>query len=125
MARPSAAAAAPGAPTGTSEPAPGLRAGAGGYSARGNEPGWQVAIRDGKIDYRAQSGATAIRVDRPTPRPIPNGHRYETARLSLDVAYTRCNDDKSGLGYEHEVIVTADGAAQRGCGGARRADWDI
>jgi hypothetical protein len=31
----------------------------------------------------------------------------------------------SGHGYEHEVMVIADGTPVRGCGGARRTDWDV
>lgn len=42
----------------------------------------------------------------------------------MDVTYARCNDAMSGRGYEHQVTVTADGRTMRGCGGARRSDWD-
>jgi hypothetical protein len=31
----------------------------------------------------------------------------------------------SGKGYEHRVIVTADGQSFSGCGGARRPQWDM
>jgi uncharacterized membrane protein len=37
----------------------------------------------------------------------------------------RCNDDMSGRGYEHQVLLTVDGQTLRGCGGERRRDWDI
>ena len=95
------------------------------YEARGNEPGWHLAIRDGRIDYVGDYGEKKISVARPDPRPSFNGRRYETARLTLDITYTRCNDDMSGHGYEHQVLVTADGRTFRGCGGARRTDWDV
>jgi uncharacterized membrane protein len=95
------------------------------YEARGNEPGWQVLIANGRIDYRGNYGEKRIEVPRPDPRPSFNGRRYETKRLTVDVTYTRCNDDMSGHGYEHQVLVTADGETYRGCGGARRTDWDI
>jgi uncharacterized membrane protein len=95
------------------------------YEARGNEPGWRVLIANGRIDYTGNYGDKKISVARPDPRPSFNGRRYETDRLTVDVTYSRCNDDMSGQGFEHQVIVTADGETYRGCGGARRTDWDI
>jgi uncharacterized membrane protein len=95
------------------------------YEARGNEPGWTVLIHDGRIAYTGNYGDKKIEVARPDPRPSFNGRRYETKRLIVDVTYTRCNDDMSGRGFEHQVTVTADGTAYRGCGGARRSDWDL
>ena len=95
------------------------------YEARGNEPGWRVLIANGRIDYTGNYGDKKISVARPDPRPSFNGRRYETDRLTVDVTYSRCNDDMSGQGFEHQVIVTADGETYRGCGGGRRTDWDI
>ncbi len=95
------------------------------YGARGNEPGWSVAIDGGWISYTGDYGETRITVPRPDPRPTFNGRRYETERLIVDITYSRCNDDMSGHGYEHQVMVTADGTTLRGCGGARRPDWDV
>lgn len=95
------------------------------YEARGNEPGWKLVIHTRTIDYVGDYGAKRIRAERPNPRPSVNGRRYATPRLVIDVAYHRCNDDMSGQGYEHQVTVIADGRAYRGCGGARRTDWDV
>jgi uncharacterized membrane protein len=95
------------------------------YEARGNEPGWHVLIAKGRIDYSGSYGEQKISVARPEPRPSINGRRYETPELVVDVTYTRCNDDMSGQGYEHQVMVIVDGQTFRGCGGARRSDWDI
>ena len=50
---------------------------------------------------------------------------YTTERLVVDVAYVRCNDSMSGHGYEHKVMVVADGSTFRGCGGERRTAWDV
>ena len=94
------------------------------YTARGNEPGWILNIARGEMDYVGDYGETRIKVPRPDPRTTFNGHRYETARLTVDVTHGRCNDDMSGHGYTDQVIVTADGKTFRGCGGERRADWD-
>jgi len=92
------------------------------YEARGQEPGWHLVIRGGRIDYVGNYGEKKISVARPDPRPSFNGRRYETPRLTVDVTYSRCNDAMSGQGYEHQVMVIADGQTYRGCGGARRFD---
>lgn len=94
------------------------------YEARGQEPGWHLLIHGGRIDYTGNYGDKKIGVARPDPRPSFNGRRYETARLTVDVTYSRCNDVMSGHGFEHQVTVTADGETFRGCGGARKSEWD-
>ena len=95
------------------------------YRALGQEPGWTLTISEGVIDYRGDYGQTRISVPRPDPRPSFNGRRYETRRLTVDITYNRCNDAMSGHGYEHQVMVIADGTTLRGCGGERRPDWDV
>jgi uncharacterized membrane protein len=94
------------------------------YEARGNEPGWKLLIDGRQIEYFAGHGKK-ISVDRPDPTPTFNGRRYETKRLTLDVTHTRCNDDLNGRGYEHQVLITAQGKTVRGCGGEPRPDWDL
>ena len=94
------------------------------YEARGNEPGWSLTIHDGRIDYVGAYGEKKISVARPDPRPSFNGRRYVTPRLTVDVTYSRCNDAMSGRGFEHSVTVSADGETVRGCGGARKPEWD-
>jgi uncharacterized membrane protein len=95
------------------------------YEARGNEPGWHVLIANDRIDYVGDYGETRIAAARPDPRPSFNGRRYVADKLAVDLTYSRCNDDLNGFGYEHQVLVTAKGKTYRGCGGARRTDWDI
>lgn len=95
------------------------------YQARGNEPGWRLAIEDNAIEYLGSYGATRILAERPEPDASLNGRRYVTPRLTVDLTYTQCNDDMSGFGYEHEVLVTVDGKSFRGCGGTRRQEWDV
>ncbi|HEX8442560.1 MAG TPA: hypothetical protein VF631_02820 [Allosphingosinicella sp.] len=94
------------------------------YFARGQEPDWTVTIANGRIDYLGNYGEKRIAVARPDPRTTFNGHRYETARLIVDVTHGRCNDVMSGHGYADQVMVIADGETYRGCGGERRQDWD-
>jgi hypothetical protein len=31
----------------------------------------------------------------------------------------------SGFGFEHQVSVIADGQMFKGCGGARKSEWDM
>lgn len=95
------------------------------YEARGQEPGWHLLINGGRIDYTGQYGEKKITVARPDPRPSVNGRRYVTQRLTVDVTYSRCNDAMSGFGFEHQVMVTADGETYDGCGGARKPEWDM
>jgi uncharacterized membrane protein len=95
------------------------------YEARGQEPGWLLLIHDGRIDYNGEYGQTKISVSRPDPRPSFNGRRYVTPRLTVDVTYVRCNDGMSGRGYEHQVTVSGEGKTVKGCGGARKPEWDM
>ena len=95
------------------------------YRALGQEPGWNVTIDGGRIDYVGNYGETRINVARPDPRTTFNGHRYETPRLIVDITHARCNDAMSGHGYADTVMVIADGETYHGCGGERRADWDV
>lgn len=95
------------------------------YEALGQEPGWRIVIHGGRIDYTGSYGEKKIAVARPDPRPSFNGRRYETARLTVDVTYARCNDAMSGRGFEHQVSVVADGESFKGCGGARKPEWDM
>ena len=94
------------------------------YTARGQEPGWALTIANGRIDYVGNYGEKKINVPRPDPRTTFNGHRYETARLIVDVTHGRCNDVMSGHGYADRVTIIADGETYSGCGGERRTDWD-
>lgn len=95
------------------------------YEARGQEPGWHLLIQGGRIDFTGNYGEKKIAVARPDPRPSINGRRYVTSRLTVDVTYARCNDAMSGFGFEHQVMVTADGETYDGCGGARKREWDM
>jgi uncharacterized membrane protein len=95
------------------------------YEARGNEPGWHLLIEKGRIAYSGKGGEKKIAVVRPEPEARLNGRRYESRRLAVDVTHSRCNDDVTGRGFEHQVLVIADGQTLRGCGGERREDWDL
>ncbi|HYD37276.1 MAG TPA: hypothetical protein VEA60_06660 [Allosphingosinicella sp.] len=95
------------------------------YAALGQEPGWALRIGGGRIDYSGNYGEKKINVARPEPRPSFNGRRYVTPRLIVDITYVRCNDAMSGFGFEHQVMVIADGETYQGCGGARKKERDM
>jgi heat shock protein HslJ len=102
------------------------------YNALGTEPGWTLKVTSGRLYYDGDYGKTKIDVPRPEPRTTFNGHRYETARLTMDVTHSQCSDGMSDRLYEDSVTVTADGKTVKGCGGAllspqtlEGTDWTI
>lgn len=94
------------------------------YSALGQEPGWALRMDRERISYTGDYGDTRITVARPLAIATATGRRYETSRLTVVVTPGRCNDAMSGRGFEDVVTVTAGGRTVRGCGGARRTDYD-
>lgn len=94
------------------------------YSALGQEPGWALRIDRDTIAYTGDYGDTRITVTRPVPTATATGRRYETSRISVDIIPARCNDAMSGRGFEDQVVVRAGGKTVRGCGGARRVEYD-
>ncbi len=101
------------------------------YRAAGTEPFWSVAIGRGQMRFEAP-GRAGFAV--PTPRPMmrANGYRLQTARLSVDVVRTACNDGMSERRYADTVTVTVDDTTYRGCGGGQapdpalvNSDWTI
>lgn len=95
------------------------------YRALGQEPGWNVTIADGRVDYVGDYGETRITVPAPEPIIAINGEIYRTERLQVHISHGRCNDAMSGWGYADTVMVIADGQTLHGCGGERRPDWDM
>jgi heat shock protein HslJ len=86
------------------------------YRALGNEPFWSVTIADGRMRYETPEGGFSVPA--PTPRNTFNGHRYETARLTLSTRHGVCSDGMSDRRYADTVTVVADGMTLNGCGGA-------
>ncbi len=95
------------------------------YSALGQEPGWALRIDRDRIAYTGDYGDTRITVARPAAVPTTTGTRYQTSRITVDIMPGRCNDAMSGRGFEDSVTVFAAGRTVRGCGGARRVDYDM
>src|SRR3546814_3919278 len=85
--------------------------------ARGTEPGWTLEITPSRLNYDGDYGATKIMVPNPGAMPGPDGERYVTDRLKVDVARGECSDGMSDRRYRDTVTVTADGKTVKGCGG--------
>jgi uncharacterized membrane protein len=93
------------------------------FQAHGSNPGWLLTIHYARIDYATDKGS-GLSVLRPAPQPDANGRRYVAPQLVVDLRYSRCNDPADGRAYEDQVRVIAGGRAFKGCGGARRPQWD-
>ena len=92
------------------------------YRALGVEPGWRLAIENGRIEFAANEGQTRISSFRWDPEATANGRRYRTPRVSVEIVSGACEEAASSQGYLDRVTVVADGRAYRGCGGARQPD---
>jgi heat shock protein HslJ/uncharacterized membrane protein len=86
------------------------------YGAGGSEPWWSLGIERGRITYDPADGNPGIVVPAPRPRPIRNGYRYVTPRLTIEIRQVRC-EDEAMRDYADTVRVTAYGRTWEGCGG--------
>lgn len=88
------------------------------YKALGTEPGWTLTIDSRSLRYEGDYGRTRINVARPRPIAIPNGTRYRTRRLSVDITHVRCSDGMSDRMFADTVKLTIGRRRLSGCGGA-------
>ena len=86
------------------------------YRALGTEPFWSVAIGRGQMRFETPE-RPGFAVPTPAAQPIPNGYRFVTRRLTIDVTRVPCSDGMSDRRYADTVAIIADGRAFRGCGG--------
>ncbi len=93
-----------------------------GFRGVGQEPGWELTIRDGDRITFAYDYATKTAV---TPAPQPtrdaNGRtiyraRTEAHRLEVAITDGACYDSMSGEAFTASVVVTLNGQPYRGCG---------
>ncbi|WP_165357404.1 META domain-containing protein [Sphingosinicella sp. CPCC 101087] len=89
---------------------------AGPYRALGTEPFWAVTIAEGRMTWESPDGAP-VSVAAPSPEPTPNGRRYVTDRLTLDIVRRECSDGMSDRRYADTVTARLDGRTFNGCGG--------
>jgi len=89
------------------------------YRARGNEPGWHVALAGQTAEVVAEYGEITQEVPRPMARAVPGGYDFALpgARASLRVEERMCHDDMTGMPYPDSAELTLDGRVLHGCGG--------
>ena len=92
------------------------------YHAYGTEPFWGLDIGGGRMVYNVNE-EPPIRVALPRPQAIPQGRRYTTARMTVEITSEgRCNDGMSDRYWSETVKVWIGRRAGRplyGCGGVR------
>lgn len=103
-----------------------------GWTARGNEPGWLVAIKDGRASFTLNYGSETLDLPLPAPTIESGAYRYEFPRfaLTLTVQDGMCEDDMSGRPYPQKVELTTATERLRGCGGETMdlltgAEWQV
>ncbi|WP_372922684.1 META domain-containing protein [Roseovarius sp.] len=89
------------------------------YRASGNEPGWNVAIRETQVDLVADYGS----LTRTAPRPDVQVARgtYVLDMREIDVSLTLeerlCRDDATGMPHPHSATLQLEDRSLHGCGG--------
>lgn len=97
-------------------PAPGP---GGAYMALGTEPFWSLEITPATMRFdEANAPGHQIVVTTPAQRAASNGHRYPGGRITVDVTRSECSDGMSDRRYADTVMLSVDGRAFKGCGGA-------
>lgn len=94
-------------------------------TARGNEPGWSLAVDRENMTLKWNYGENEAVVPRTEPTATSDGRSYLSATekhdLRVDVADRVCRDSMSGMPHPQEVTVTIDGETLSGCGGSPAA----
>ncbi|MCG6908189.1 MAG: META domain-containing protein [Desulfobacteraceae bacterium] len=91
------------------------------FTARGQEPGWQITIAAEAISLNADYGALQLRMPRPEPEVTAAGILYRTAAdgrsLSVSIQPRICADIATGMPHPYRVRYDLDGETHSGCGG--------
>jgi heat shock protein HslJ/uncharacterized lipoprotein YbaY len=91
------------------------------FTARGQEPGWQIIINDQTVLLNADYGALQLRMPRPEPEITAAGIVYRTAadgrNLSVSIQPRICADIATGMPHPYRVRYELDGETHSGCGG--------
>lgn len=94
------------------------------FTARGQEPGWDLRIDEEAMVLRTQYGQQQLDFPRVPPQISAAGTRYEAEmedhRLTVLVDRQACNDTMADISFPYRVRYTLDGDAQMGCGGDPR-----
>lgn len=101
------------------------------WTARGNEPGWNVTLDGTTLTYIYAYGEGRYEAPQPAAEPVDGGRRYTTADgvLSVTVLDKPCADDMSGMPYPQTVTVQMEDARVQGCGGDTndllKGEWTV
>lgn len=91
------------------------------FTARGNEPGWLVEVKQNTIDIKTNYGQNSMSAPRPEPQPYKGGYKYHFEAdgkvAILDIHRKLCYDDMSGRPHPARVTFALDGKLHQGCGG--------
>ncbi|MFP4274492.1 MAG: META domain-containing protein, partial [Paracoccaceae bacterium] len=89
------------------------------WTARGNEPGWTVEFREGRLRANLNYGSETIRARLPAPGISEGAFVYDLpeAGLRIRVTETLCRDGMTGMPYPRAVTLDHGGETLRGCGG--------
>ena len=94
------------------------------FTARGQEPGWNLRIDERSMVLNANYDQRKIKVSRVPPEISAAGIRYATEKedpdLSVMIEREACNDTMADVAYPYRVQYTLDGETQTGCGGDPR-----
>ena len=91
------------------------------FRARGQEPGWNVTLADGRaevvLDYGQQRVSLPLFATSSEGRVTRFRAADGTHRMAMDVARRQCNDSMSGMPYPYVVALEFDDRVLAGCGG--------
>lgn len=103
-----------------------------GWTARGQEPGWLLTIKEGTADFTYDYGAQTYSTLLPERRAIEGGVEYSDGPggLTISAVAQVCADAATGVPYPDTVTVTLGDEVYRGCGGDPNAllagaDWVV
>ncbi|KRA97935.1 hypothetical protein ASD83_12775 [Devosia sp. Root685] len=91
------------------------------WTARGNEPGWQVEMSDTAISFSTMEGEAFVIEPVPEPVRAESIEVYSGAAgdktVTLVAIDKMCTDTMSGMPFPKAVVVTSGERALVGCGG--------
>lgn len=98
------------------------------FRALGNEPGWQLEIRDGEhLLFEAYYGAERVLLQNPELEEEPGFRRYRAGEgeQGIEVVVTEefCTDTMKGEGFPFTVVVDFGGREYFGCGRELDYPW--
>lgn len=102
------------------------------WTARGQEPGWLLTIKEGTADFTYDYGAQTYSTLLPERRAVDGGFEYSDGPGGLVITSVSaiCADAATGLPYPDTVTVALGGEIYSGCGGEpdallAGADWVV